>query len=62
MAQPTPSDMRSLTVLLPSPLADWLDAKVRDMTFASQSHGVARALHITKSMPDHVRDTWPGSE
>ncbi len=54
--------MRSLTVLLPSPLADWLDAKVRDMTFASQSHGVARALHITKSMPDHVRDTWPGSE
>lgn len=52
-------DLRTLEVRLPRDLADWLDAKVADLTFASQSHGVARALHIVRSMPDHLRDTWP---
>lgn len=41
--------MRVLEILLPRDLADWLDSMVADMTFASQSHGVARALHIVRS-------------
>lgn len=56
---PESTDMRVLEILIPRSLADWLDSKVADMTFASQSHGVARSLHIARSMPDHVRDTWP---
>lgn len=55
------SEMQALEVLIPKPLADWLDSKVADMTFASQSHGIARALHITRSMPDHLRDTYPSA-
>lgn len=53
------SEMRIVEALIPRSLADWLDSKVADMTFASQSHGIARALHITRSMPDMERDTWP---
>lgn len=57
MASKESPDMRVLEVLIPADLANWLDTMVSTMEFASQSHGVARALFVYKEMPVEMRAT-----